>query len=114
MKQTKIFSTYVQYSPQTLECSIHRAVCRKIPSIFSLSQCPGPRELDPAGSLATSMATASLAFTAGAKQAPGQGATLAACAATTTMASTRATTRRSGQLLGEDVGDPGHGALMSR
>ena len=56
------------------------------------------------------MATASLAFTAGAKQAPWQGATLAACAATTTMASTR----RSGQLLGEAIGDPGHGATMSR
>ncbi|PAN13361.1 hypothetical protein PAHAL_2G331100 [Panicum hallii] len=111
MKQTKIFGTYVQYSPQTLECSTRRVVCRvqKNPKHFFLSQCPGPRELDPVGSLATSMVTASVAFTAGAKQAPWQGATLAAWTATTTMASTRATTKRSGQLLGEAIGYPGQG-----
>ncbi|PUZ71537.1 hypothetical protein GQ55_2G320600 [Panicum hallii var. hallii] len=55
------------------------------------------------------MVTASVAFTAGAKQAPWQRATLAAWTATTTMASTRATTKLSGQLLGEAIGDPGQG-----
>ena len=81
-------------------------------SLSAWHQCPAPRGLDPAGSLARSMAAAaSLAFTAGggAKQAPAsQGAApttqLIIPAAATTVARTRATTERSVHLLGEPIG----------
>ncbi|GJN34355.1 hypothetical protein PR202_gb23007 [Eleusine coracana subsp. coracana] len=58
--------------------------------------------MDPARSLDTSIATASLAFVACVKQqAPLQGAAVAA----TKTANTRATTRRSDQLQSEPIGN---------
>ena len=83
-------------------------------SLSAWHQCPAPRGLDPAGSLARTMAAAaSLAFaaSAGAKQAAAsQGAApttrliIPAAAAARTVARTRATTERSVHLLGKPIG----------
>ena len=84
-------------------------------SLSAWHQCPAPRGLDPAGSLARSMAAAASLASAGgrgAKQAAAasQGAApttrliIPAAAAARTVARTRATTERSVHLLGEPIG----------